>query len=249
MDDDLEAFFDDVDTAVKEAQKEEASDDKSYDAAAEASQDDDDERPNKRVKVASKPIKAVVASSVPVISILPVVPHLPTTAPAKTTPTQPTNSTAILPPIPTQAIPTPTDPNAKPHIRSAAGQTWVDPTLTQWPTNDFRLFVGNLPKDLKQHQLEAAFSKYPSFHMARIIYDKPKVFKPGITPEEGISRGYGFVSLLDPKDCAKAIREMDQSWLGSRPIKVKRSEWKEREWKEMKKKEKGGKRGKKGFGL
>jgi RNA recognition motif-containing protein len=58
--------------------------------------------------------------------------------------------------------------------------------------------------------------------MARIIYDKPKVVKPGMN-EEGISRGYGFVSVLDPKDCARAIREMDQSWLGSRPIKVKRS--------------------------
>lgn len=74
--------------------------------------------------------------------------------------------------------------------------------------------------------------------MARIIYDKPKVHKQGI-PEEGISRGYGFVSVMDPKDCARAIREMDQSWLGSRPIKVKRSEWREREWKEVKKKEKG----------
>ncbi|KAL3780105.1 hypothetical protein HJC23_005972 [Cyclotella cryptica] len=248
MDDDLEAFFDDVDTAVKEVQKEEAPEAKSSDVAAEST-DDNDDRPSKRVKVSSKPVKAVVASSVPVISILPAVPPPPPTAPAKTTATQPTNSTAIPAPPPTQPIPTPTNSNDRPHVRSAAGQTWVDPTLTQWPTNDFRLFVGNLPKDLKQHQLEAAFAKYPSFHMARIIYDKPKVYKPGITPEEGISRGYGFVSLLDPKDCAKAIREMDQSWLGSRPIKVKRSEWKDREWKEVKKKEKGGKRGKKGFGL
>jgi RNA recognition motif-containing protein len=69
--------------------------------------------------------------------------------------------------------------------------------------------------------------------------------------EEGISRGYGFVSVLDPKDCARAIREMDQSWLGSRPIKVKRSEWRDREWKEVKKKDRYEKRGKgkKGFGL
>ena len=49
--------------------------------------------------------------------------------------------------------------------------------------------------------------------MARIMYNK----------SDGKSRGYGFVSLLDPKDCARAIREMDQSWLGSRPIKVKLS--------------------------
>ncbi|EED87815.1 predicted protein, partial [Thalassiosira pseudonana CCMP1335] len=120
----------------------------------------------------------------------------------------------------------------KNHVRSAAGQTWTDPTLIQWPENDFRLFVGNLAKDLKQHHLEEAFGKYPSFCMARIMYDRPKG-RGGGQPHE--SRGYGFVSLLDPKDCARAIREMDQSWLGSRPIKVKRSEWKDREWKEVKK--------------
>ena len=64
--------------------------------------------------------------------------------------------------------------------------------------------------------------------MARIMYEK----------STGKSRGYGFVSLLDPKDCARAIREKDQSWLGSRPIKVKLSEWKDREWKEVVKKNK-----------
>ena len=71
--------------------------------------------------------------------------------------------------------------------------------------------------------------------MARIMYNKT----------DGKSRGYGFVSLMDAKDCAKAIREMDQSWLGSRPIKVKLSEWKDREWKEVKKRGKMEKRKKK----
>ena len=91
--------------------------------------------------------------------------------------------------------------------------------------------------------------------MARIVYDRPKIVKQqsGMMNEEGISRGYGFVSVSDPKDCARAIREMDQSWLGSRPIKVKRSEWREREWKEAKKRDRYEKRrgkGKsRGFGL
>jgi len=60
--------------------------------------------------------------------------------------------------------------------------------------------------------------------MARVIYDK-----------NNVSKGYGFVSLLDPRDCARAIREMDQSWLGSRPIKVRRSEWKDRDMKQVRK--------------
>lgn len=90
------------------------------------------------------------------------------------------------------------------HVRSAAGETWADPTLAQWPENDFRLFVGNLAKDLKQHHLEEAFGKYPSFAMARVMYNK----------NDGKSRGYGFVSVMDPKDCAKvrAGRKSDSNY-------------------------------------
>jgi RNA recognition motif-containing protein len=143
-------------------------------------------------------------------------------------------------PPPPPPPPPPPAGDGRAHVRSAAGETWSDPTLAQWPEKDFRLFVGNLAKDLKQNHLEQAFSKYPSFHMARIMYDKAT----------GKSRGYGFVSLLDPKDCARAIREMDQSWLGSRPLKVKLSEWKDREWKEVvKKRGRDDKRKKKHFGL
>ncbi|KAL3782145.1 hypothetical protein ACHAWO_007505 [Cyclotella atomus] len=242
MDDDLEAFFDDVDTAVKQAQHEDAA--AATISSAAAAPTPDDERPSKRIKAAasSLPVKAVVASSVPVKSIVAAVPPPPPSKPSTISAQHQGLVEPIIPPPPPPSITTNnnnvTTSSSKLHIRSAAGQTWTDPTLTQWPENDFRLFVGNLPKDLKQHQLEAAFAKYDSFVMARIIYDKPKVHKQGI-PEEGISRGYGFVSVMDPKDCARAIREMDQSWLGSRPIKVKRSEWREREWKEVKKKEKG----------
>jgi len=110
-------------------------------------------------------------------------------------------------------------------LRTAAGRSWNDETLNAFPENDFRLFVGNLPKDLNDNALADTFSsKYTSFAMARVIYDK-----------NNVSKGYGFVSLLDPRDCARAIREMDQSWLGSRPIKVRRSEWKDRDMKQVRK--------------
>ena len=75
--------------------------------------------------------------------------------------------------------------------------------------------------------------------MAKIMYNKT----------DGKSRGYGFVSVLDPKDCARAIREMNQSWLWSRPIQVKRSEWKDREWKEVQKRKRKDGRNKKHFGI
>jgi len=252
-DDDLDAFFDDVDNAVKEVQEEEATaankEDKNeadtsiatkqplkVDEAAE------EERPAKRIKVSvasSVPVKSIVASSVPVTSIsAPPSGNPPPSSMqqvASIPPPQPnnnytTNNTQQQPPLPpqnNQNIAKASDPT-KVHVRSAAGTTWQDPTLVQWPTNDFRLFVGNLAKDLKQGHLENHFKKYPSFHMARVMYNK----------SDGKSRGYGFVSLLDAKDCAKAIREMDQSWLGSRPIKVKLSEWKDRDWKEVQKKNK-----------
>ncbi len=298
MEDDLDAFFDDVENAVKEAQEaepaggidaQEGSTAKTPNNGVNAptpssslnvTGNDVEERPAKRPKVvapaavASRPkVKAVVASSVPVISI---VPPLPSGPPPANNPNL--SSRAIPPPPPPPSTASLSSKQAqnsfgqqeksslqnnnyknpvtgqiygdnngikndnnngskKKHIRSAAGQTWTDPTLDQWPENDFRLFVGNLAKDLKQHHLEEAFSKYPSFVMARIMFNKT----------DGKSRGYGFVSVMDPKDCARAIREMDQSWLGSRPIKVKRSEWKDREWKEVQKKCKMEKRYKKRF--
>lgn len=264
VDDDLDAFFDDVDNAVKDA---EAADDD--DAVKEGETDaavvesslpnnnhdnNDEGRPTKRART-------VVASSVPVVSIFGQMPlggdTIPTTSQASTTTSTITMINPVLPPplLPpnngsqqsntTQPPPPPTLPtmstNGKAHARSAAGTTWSDPTLSQWPENDFRLFVGNLARDLKQTDLENHFaSKYPSFHMARIMIDKTT----------GKSRGYGFVSLMDARDCARAIRECDQSWLGSRPMKVKLSEWKDREWKEVvKKKGWQDKRKKKHFGL
>lgn len=107
---------------------------------------------------------------------------------------------------------------AKPVVRVAAGKVWVDNTLGDWPENDFRIFVGNLSRDVTDHQLYEHFQKkYPSIARAKVVADS-----------KGVSKGYGFVSFLQPLDCAKAIREQDQKWLGSRPIRVKRSDWKDR---------------------
>jgi RNA recognition motif-containing protein len=36
------------------------------------------------------------------------------------------------------------------------------------------------------------------------------------TKAENKARGYGFVSFLDPMDCAKAIREMNGKYIASR---------------------------------
>ena len=93
----------------------------------------------------------------------------------------------------------------------------MDPTLDEWPENDFRIFCGNLDKGVTDQQLQDHYKKYASLAKAKVVKDA-----------KGISKGYGFVSFLQPLDCAKAIRETDQTWLGSRPIRVKRSDWKDR---------------------
>jgi hypothetical protein len=127
----------------------------------------------------------------------------------------------------------------KPVKRVAAGKVWVDTTLSEWPENDFRIFVGNLSRDVTDAQLLEHFqSKYASTAMAKIVKDH----------KTGVSKGYGFVSFLQHLDCAKAIREQDQKWLGARPIRVKRSDWKDRNMNEVQKKQKKEKKKEKRFG-
>jgi hypothetical protein len=83
----------------------------------------------------------------------------------------------------------------KKFIRAAAGEVWEDKTLGDWPEHDFRLFVGNLGKEVTDKILMRAFDKYPSFAMARIVVNK-RLEK---------SQGYGFVSFLDPHQVGAAI--------------------------------------------
>lgn len=112
--------------------------------------------------------------------------------------------------------------------RTAAGQVWHDPTLTDWPENDHRLFVGDLGPDATDVELSQAFSKYPSFNMARVVKDK----------RTSACRGYGFVSFATAADMLAAIKEMDGKYVGSRPVKLRRSSWQKRsltkdKWKQV----------------
>ena len=53
-------------------------------------------------------------------------------------------------------------------LREAAGKRWRDPTLDEWPENDFRVFVGNLGNDVNDEVLAKAFQKYPTFAKAKV---------------------------------------------------------------------------------
>ncbi|KAL8051145.1 hypothetical protein ABFX02_06G126300 [Erythranthe guttata] len=102
--------------------------------------------------------------------------------------------------------------------RKAAGQTWVDPSLAEWPENDYRVFCGDLGNEVNDDVLSKAFSRFPSFNMARVVRDK----------RTGKTKGYGFVSFSNPTDLAGALKEMNGKYVGNRPIKLRKSTWKER---------------------
>ncbi|KAI4327188.1 hypothetical protein L6164_019680 [Bauhinia variegata] len=102
--------------------------------------------------------------------------------------------------------------------RKAAGQSWEDPSLAEWPENDHRLFCGDLGNEVNDDVLSKAFARFPSFNMARVVRDK----------RSGKTKGYGFVSFADTSDLAIALKEMNGKYVGNRPIKLCKSKWKER---------------------
>ena len=245
MADDLDDFFDDIEETVKEAkaQEEETPPDATIDNDKQEEEKEKDGATEEPVAKRPKPntSRIAVASAAPVRSrgvvvaaASSVIAHNPLTTASDEPPTAlpgPPPAAASLPafhvtsnnqpPLPPGPAPPPPPPptsgGKKPVKRMAAGKVWIDSTLDEWPEGDFRLFVGNLPRDVTDQQLHDHFLKYASLARAKVVTD-PK----------GVSKGYGFCSFLQPLDCAKAIREMDQTWLSARPIRVKRSDWKDR---------------------
>ena len=118
----------------------------------------------------------------------------------------------------------------KKFIRRAAGETWEDETLGEWDPADYRIFCGDLGNEVTDEILSRAFNKYPSFVKAKVIREKG--------PKMGKTKGYGFVSFRDPEDFIKAMREMNGKYVGNRPIKLRKSSWKDRQIEIVKKKNK-----------
>jgi len=114
------------------------------------------------------------------------------------------------------------------NIRVAAGKTWEDKSLDEWPENDFRIFCGDLGNECNDNTLAKAFAKYPSFAKAKVIREKTT----------SRSKGFGFVSFLDPYDCANALKEMNGKYVGNRPVKLRKSTHEERDLAQVRKKAK-----------
>jgi hypothetical protein len=94
----------------------------------------------------------------------------------------------------------------KKFVRKAADEVWVDNSLQEWPENDYRIFVGDLGKEVTTEMLGKTYSHYKSYAKAKVIRNKG----------DNKTKGFGFVSFLDPNDCIAAIREMNGKYLGTR---------------------------------
>lgn len=112
-------------------------------------------------------------------------------------------------------------------LRAIGGQVWEDPTLLDWDDDDFRIFCGDLGNDVNDELLTRTFSKYPSFVKAKVVRDK----------RTNKTKGYGFISFKEPQDFIRAMKEYDGKYVGSRPIKLRKSTWKQRGIDERRKKE------------
>ncbi|KAF8359568.1 hypothetical protein PRIPAC_94563, partial [Pristionchus pacificus] len=111
-------------------------------------------------------------------------------------------------------------------VRCAGGEQWEDPSLAEWDPNDFRVFCGDLGNEVSDELLAKAFRKYPSFQKAKVVRDG----------KSNKSKGYGFVSFKSQEDYIRAMREMDGKYVGNRPIKLRKSNWKDRSMEVVKKK-------------
>ena len=110
------------------------------------------------------------------------------------------------------------DKKQKKLLRAAAGQVWYDDSMEEWDGEDYRIFCGDLGNEVNDEILYRAFSQFKSLQKVRVIRDK----------RSHKSKGYGFVSFKDPKDFLSALKDVNGKYIGNRPVKLRKSVWKER---------------------
>lgn len=105
------------------------------------------------------------------------------------------------------------DGKRKTVVREGGGKQWEDATLLEWDPMHPRLFIGNLAGEVTDDSLHKAFSKYPSLVKSRVVRDKKSTK----------SKSYGFVSFSDTDDYFRAFKEMNNKYIGSHPVTIKRA--------------------------
>jgi RNA recognition motif-containing protein len=82
-------------------------------------------------------------------------------------------------------------------------------------SDDHRIFVGDLGKEVSDDVLTRSFMRFPGFLRAKVVKNT----------SSGATKGYGFVSFADLAGMVRAIKEMDGKYIGNRPCKLKKSTW------------------------
>ncbi|KAL9642164.1 hypothetical protein ABK040_007169 [Willaertia magna] len=108
----------------------------------------------------------------------------------------------------------------KKNFRTIKGtnEVWDDPTLNEWPENDYRIYVSGLGNEVTDALLTKFFSSYKSFVKARVVR----------CTRTNRSLGYGFVSFLDANDYVHALENLNGKHIGNRPCILQRSKWRDR---------------------
>jgi len=73
-----------------------------------------------------------------------------------------------------------------------------------------KLFVANLPWNLRGKDLKEIFSEYGEVSYAKVILDR----------ETKKSKGFGFVEFVNPEHAAKSVKEMNEAEINGRTIKI-----------------------------
>lgn len=103
-------------------------------------------------------------------------------------------------------------------LRQNGNKVWNDETMSEWPENDYRIMVKQLPVDATDNQLYNFFKeKFKSCAKARVIYDS-----------SGRGQRYGFVSFMDVEDYISVLKNMSRCFFLSKEIELLPSEWKKK---------------------
>ena len=73
-----------------------------------------------------------------------------------------------------------------------------------------KLYVGNLPYEMHQEELEKLFSEYGAISSAIIITDR----------DTGRSKGFGFVEMEVSEEADRAIKELEGKEVQGKSIRV-----------------------------
>ena len=92
-------------------------------------------------------------------------------------------------------------------FRGDEQRVWIDKSLAEWPENDYRILVRNLPLSATDDDMIQAFKHFKSLAKVKIVRDS-----------SGRNKSYGFVSLLDMNDYIEAMKTMNRAFVGKKRV-------------------------------